>query len=267
MKRAKRFVLPALLLSLCAATATAGVVVEMNTTDLTREQAAPQPVTMSIQGSQARFDHGTDNSVVFLGEKREMLIFDHSRRQVMRMDEETMEQFGRQISAAMEQMQKQMANMPPQVREMMKDKMPQLQEVEMHEVKISKSSVSETQGGHPWVRYDVTSDGVKVRELWVTAWSNVNLKGDDFAVIDEMSRFAEKMVASLGKAMQMGQKFENPMAQWSEIDGFPVLIREFDGDTATSETLFRSVERRDLEGGLFEKPAGYTEEKMEMPRM
>lgn len=267
MKRAKRFVLPALLLSLAGAAALAGVVVEMETTDLTSEQAAPKPVTMSIQGNLARFDDGSNHSVVFLGDAREMLILDHSEKRVMRMDEETMEQLGNQISAAMEQMQKQMANMPPQVREMMKDKMPQMQPAEMPEVKIVKSSVRETQGGQPCVRYDVISDGAKVRELWVTEWSNVDLKADDFAVIDEMGRFAEKLVASLGQAMKMGQNFENPLAQWSEIDGFPVLIREFDDGTATAETLFRSVERRDLEGSLFEPPAGYKEEKLEMPRM
>lgn len=42
------------------------------------------------------------------------------------------------------------------------------------------------------------------------------------------------------------------------IDGFPVLMREFKDGKPATEMLFRSVEKRQLDPGTFEVPAGYT---------
>ena len=44
-----------------------------------------------------------------------------------------------------------------------------------------------------------------------------------------------------------------------EINGFPVLVREFDGGLASSEVFLKSATRQSLSNELFSVPDGYKE--------
>ena len=49
----------------------------------------------------------------------------------------------------------------------------------------------------------------------------------------------------------------NTIDIFSQIDGFPVVTRDFEGGELESETVLESVTERDLDPDAFEPPKGY----------
>ena len=56
---------------------------------------------------------------------------------------------------------------------------------------------------------------------------------------------------------------ESPFQAMSEIDGFPVLTRRFNGDEVIAETMLTSIGRGDVDDGLFSPPDDYTRQEIE----
>jgi hypothetical protein len=76
-----------------------------------------------------------------------------------------------------------------------------------------------------------------------------------------MSRFLQELVASMPmlQSMQADQGLEG----LDRVEGYPVLMREFENGKAVSEVLFRSVEKRALPAATFEVPAGYAARRLD----
>jgi len=260
-----------LLATLFAAPLSAGVVAQMENRDLSGDAETKTQVRILLQDKLARFDDGMtessgpDTSMIFRGDREEMLVVEHGRKQVMRIDQQTIEQLGAQMNAMMKQMEEQMANMPPEVRQMMKDKMPGMGAAPaVPKIEVKATTVRETQQGYPCLRYDVFQEGKRVREYWVTSMDNVGITSEDFSVFQEMSGFFEKMLNAFSQAMSLQEMLENPVAELAKMDGFPVLMREYDGDKVVQENRLVSVEKRSLPAEEFDAPAGYKETKMGM---
>ena len=56
----------------------------------------------------------------------------------------------------------------------------------------------------------------------------------------------------------------NPMGEFANIDGFPVLSRHFVAGELESETILKSADERDLDPDDFGVPEGYKLETMGM---
>ncbi len=52
---------------------------------------------------------------------------------------------------------------------------------------------------------------------------------------------------------------DNPFQMMNEIEGFPVVTRQFEHGRATEETALKSATREALDDELFAPPAGYEE--------
>ncbi len=103
-----------------------------------------------------------------------------------------------------------------------------------------------------------------MRELWVTDWGNVEGGAEMAAGFRAMAEFMSQMLDALPSMGPVpGGLGDSVVTQMKEVDGFPVVTRDFgDGGRLASESALRSSERRSLDPAVFEPPAGYKRRSM-----
>ena len=102
-----------------------------------------------------------------------------------------------------------------------------------------------------------------MRELWVTDWSNVEGSEETVEAFQEMADFMNELLSAIPMDQAPGGLADSIAAQMKELDGFPVVTREFgDGGGLESESTLRSADRRTLDPAEFEPPAGYKRREM-----
>ena len=58
------------------------------------------------------------------------------------------------------------------------------------------------------------------------------------------------------------QSNDNPFAYLKEMDGYPILSRQFSNGIATEETTLKSIVEQDINQNEFAAPEGYTKQDM-----
>ena len=256
-----------------AAPLLAGVVFEVETKDhrsqeVTTSQAAVEGRLLKMEVKAG--GGGGDGEMIYRGDRREMVVVDHGEKSYFVLDAEGIKQIAGQIGAAMSQMEEALKNVPESQRaaieKMMKDRMPQ-QVTAAVQTELKKTGEHAEQAGYPCVKYDVLQGGEKVREMWVTDWSNVEGGKEVAGMFREMSGFFQEMMDAFRSASgPMGalvsQIGDNMFEHMKELDGFPVVTREFGGGGLESESTLRSAARKSFAAGDFEPPAGYKQQQM-----
>jgi hypothetical protein len=208
-------------------------------------------------------DDGSRMTMIFRGDLDATIFVDHERRAYSVLDQETMAAVSTQLEQAMKEMEAQLEQLPEEQREMMRKmmegRMPQAA-ADPPVFEVRQTDRRDTIDGHDCVCYEVDMDGERVNEVWVTDWSSVSIGKEDFEVFKQMTEFYKQMLASMPNAgASMRQNFLGGM---EKIDGFPVLMREYDGDTVSGETRFHSIEEIADDAAAYEPPAGYKEQKI-----
>ena len=72
-----------------------------------------------------------------------------------------------------------------------------------------------------------------------------------------MAEFSKELTSAFESGPFGSQAGETPFEHMNEIDGFPVVTRNFAGGELESESTLRSAEERDLDPDAFEPPKGY----------
>jgi hypothetical protein len=259
------------LILLVAAPAVAGTIFDM-TVEYDSGKKTEQ-MRMTIEGSRLRMDtqmtEGQPSmSMIFRGDRDEMIVLDHSKSEAMVIDKATVEKMAVQMKQAQEQMEQMMANVPPAQREMMekmmKDRMQGMMAEPPTPADVRKTSETGTTNGYEWVKYDVLQDDQKIREYLVTDWSNLKTDASTFDVFKEMAEFFESVTQSLGSSMPIAA--QNPFDEANKLGGFPVITQEFRGGAVESRTELTAVTTGDVADDLFENP-GYKVKKITPPKM
>lgn len=268
--------------TLAVAPTVAGVVFQVETTYHSdspgvesSEMSVEKPnLKMEISPRRGESDGGDQKDVaIWNGDRRQMVVVDHRDKSYIVIDGEAAERLGGQMQGqmqqAMKELEKRMEGLDPKQREMMekmlKGKMgapgaaqgaPKAPQSEFR-----KSGERATKNGYPCVRYDVLRGGEKVQELWVTDWSNVKGGADVVDTFKEMADFWQELLDSFSDMMGGAGGFmttdRSSIDIFSQIDGFPVVTRDFEGGELESETVLESVTERDLDPDAFEPPKGY----------
>jgi len=242
----------------------AGVIVEMVSKDLASSQESPAD-RMYAQGEMLRMESSEEDGGHMIFRDGAMLIINHSEKSFYRMDENSMAQVSSQMSEAMKQMQEQMAQLPPEQRammeKMMKGRMPAgmspqtsspLPELRMEAT--GKNQVSE----YSCEMWEVFRGEEKIRELCAVSIDDLGGIAEAMEAFKAMAGFSRKMMESV-QQMPFANIAENPYQFMDQLDGFPVLTREFKDGRAISETLLKSVTQETLDENLFQVPKGYRE--------
>jgi len=269
------------LLILLASPLAAGVVYEIEVTD----HAAGEPSTteLAAEGKMLKMSIAPGRTsgrgeMIFRGDRREMVVVDHDDKSYVVMDEATAKQLADQLGGvsdqmkeAMKRVEEQLKNVPEDqramVEKMLKERMPNMggNAPSRPANEYKRTGQRATKAGYPCVRYDVLRGGEKVREMWVTDWDNVEGAREVREAMLDMADFFEQIMSSLSESLGgLGPAFggDSPFDGLREMDGFPVVVREFDGGELESESTLRSARRRTLDPADFEPPAGYKRRSM-----
>ncbi len=270
MKR-KTFSVFLLSATLALAPALAGVVYEIDFTDHEQSPPKSESIEAAVEGRNLKMGiasggRGKQGEMIFRGDRREMVVVDHEDRTYQVLDEATMKQIAGQVGSAMSQMQEALKNVPEDqramVEQMMKQRMPQ-QAPQKPRSELKKTAERGDKNGYPCVKYEVLRNGHKIRELWVTDWSNVEGGSDVVGSFEEMAEFFKEMMDSIPDFGQGGSSGDPVFEHMKEMGGFPVVTSEFDDDgSLEGESSLRSARRRTLDPAEFEPPSGYKRRQM-----
>jgi hypothetical protein len=250
--------------------AAAGVVYEIEVTDHGQSPPTSENIQASVEGRHLKMGvaggQGRQGDMIFRGEKREMVVVDHDEKSFFVMDPDALRAIAGQLGGAMAQMQEALKNVPEgqraAVEKMMKERMPQAAP-KRPASELRKTSERSSQNGYPCVKYEVYRGGRKIREMWVTDWSNVEGGAEASDVFEDMADFFHEMMEALPNFGGGGGADDNVFEHLRDLNGFPVVTREFAEDgSLEGESSLRSASRRSIAPSEFEPPAGYKRQQM-----
>lgn len=259
----KRILLFALTAAMASATAVAGAVFEFEITEYGEDPPRKGTMETTTENDATRmefsFADGRDSSgMIFLGDKGEMIALDHEQKEYVVLDEASMQRMAGEIGNAMRQA---LEGVPPEQRamleEMMKANMPQ---ASSEPATLHATGRSDSVNGYACRSYEVRRSGATMQELCVSAWRDIEGGREASAAIMRMGRFFQEVAQQFSDALGMNvmddqQQF---LAHLEELDGYPVLVREFDEDgELSSEMRLTSAKSTRVDPGVFQPPADY----------
>jgi len=251
-------------LLLAAAPLSAGVALDMVTTDASGQII--EAMKVYAQSGKIRMDGvgqpaDEQMSMIFLGE--EFLVLDHANQTYIVVDAAMIAEVGSKMEVAMQKMEAQLANMPPEqramVEEMMQGQMQGLMGAQSE--KRIPPRVEQIGAGQweskPCTQYAVYKGAEKTQEICAAPLDEIQGVGEAMSAFESMAGFmnalSESMPEPMGSAMA-----ENPMELIDQIDGFPVRRVDFSYGQIISETTLEGVVEQVLDESLFAIPANYT---------
>lgn len=270
----KKLILSQLLVLAAASTAWAGVVYEIEVTD--HEQSPPKTDDMQVTAEGKNIameippsEDGSGGKTIYRGDRREMVVVNDAEQSYFVIDKAVVAGIADQVSDTMKQMEEMYKNLPKEQQDAIKaarasgmEGMPGPAAIPRMEKEIKNTGERGNQRGYPCVKYEVLSDGRKIREIWITDWDNVEGGSEVVGVFEDMTDFFAELKESFPQ-MAEGQ---GPDMDFTETfaNGFPVVTREFDPESGDleSETGLRSAKRQTIDPDAFEPPSGYKRAEM-----
>ena len=256
---------------LMATPAFAGVVYEVETKDYSSSPERVSAGEMAVEGTSLKMmmNEGrgdSPNEMIFRGDRREMIIIDHDKRSYFVMDEATLKELAAKLNEVSAMMEQAMANVPESqramVEKMMKGRMPE-QPAPRVASELRKTGDSDTIGGYPCVRYELWRGGMRISELWVTDWSNVEGGPETTEAFQAMSEMLKEMLDSIPQFAGGGDVADAAFEHMVEMNGFPVVTREFADDGSLERMVrLKSATRKSFDPAAFEPPKGYKRKDM-----
>lgn len=254
----------------------AGSVLELETAEYYEDPPVVSTVRISADDGSMRMevsslDDQATGGLIYRGDRREMVGIDHTKREYYVLDEASMQQMATQMESAMQDMQKALEDMPPEQRamaeQMMKQHMPQsMQQPAEAPATVHATGEEDSINGFNCDHYEVRRHDRKVRELCVTPWDDLP-EGQALAgAMREMADFFDRMAKAFSEGgMNLLGEQQEIFAHMKELDGYPVLTREFDdtGEVA-SESVLASASAEDVAPALFNPPPDYRKMQLGM---
>ena len=247
--------------------ARADLVVTLERKSMRTDPPAVESQQMSMAGDKLAAtvqESGRPSQLIWRGDKQTLYSIDPATKSYYAIDKATMTAVAEQVSGAMKQMQDELAKLPPEQRAQAEKMMANMGgkggAASGPSIEVKVSGEKQTIQGYPCTRYDVLLGGKRTSEMWVAGWSAIKVTKDDMAALRSMSTFFEDMVKS--NPMLRNLATSGAFQGLDRVDGFPVLVRHFDGDKVVEEMTLKGVERRAVPAGTFDIPAGYARKEL-----
>lgn len=267
--RAIGFVISVSFLLLLSSPLFAGEVISIINKDLTRENAKEETMRFLFSDGYMKMTNSDDSDMIFNSSAKNMTVITHSDKSYMILDQSTASNVKSEMEKAMEEA---MANVPPEqramVENMMKQRMPamvgpQQPQMEVQETEIRKTGRSDTISGYDCEYYEAFRGDQKEGEYCVASWSDLDVGDNIEQSFANMAEFMEGFFEEFRK-MSPAQMSDNPFSYMDEMDGFPVLNRQFSNGKASHESILSSITEQDIDESEFAVPETY--QKIEMMR-
>jgi len=253
------------------ATVCAGVVFHVETIFPNRTEVPSRTDAVMVDGKNLKMSMNepgnTQSTVIYRGDRDEILLINHGDRTWRVMDKATMINLGQHINPAMEKMQEALKNMPPE-RRMMMEKMLARQGVNSAmmggkvEMQVKKTSETKTINGYPCVKYETWQKDEKLAEHWVTDWKRIPGSQEAQGVFQDMAAFSREVGEGAFKGSRGSASFFDSIGK---IEGYPVLTRIFSNGTIVTESRLTGVEEKSISAQEFDPPKDYVKKDF-MPK-
>ncbi len=223
---------------------------------------------MSAEDGALRFDqldaNGTPTqSMIF--RNNEMVIVDHGDKTYLRITEKSVAELAKQMekaTAAMKQMQEQMANMPPQQRQMMekmfKGKMPGMPAA-VPAIRLEKGDAGNFES-YSCNYYKLFIGDEFRQQICAASADQVTGSNELMAAAKNMQEFSRNLTEAVPQ-IPMGSTLKGTFGVMSQMDGFPVVTREYEDGKFVSERFLSSAETVSFSPDHFSPPKGYKEKE------
>jgi hypothetical protein len=239
-----------------------GMVFHFETKNL-KSEGSVHKGTMYILGKNITMKMGGQDEqgyMIFRGDKELLWTVDDSKKEYTEMDKEMMEKMGQAMGNVMQSMEAQMANVPPEQRAMiegmMKQQMQQTPGSQKQEMTFKKTGQKKKIDGYPCIKYEVYREKEKVREMWVAEWVSFKSGKDIETAFKAMSDFFVPLMEVM-KSSPLFHSIDNPYSHNEKVNGFPVVVTEFDDGKPSMVTTFKKSENKKIKASMFDPPKGY----------
>jgi hypothetical protein len=262
-------------LALWPAVGGAGVVVEMETREAGVEGAVLSRGLLWVQGDRLRFDPVVDadgkapQSILFLASEQRMLSIDHTHQWYGEMNPVLLQAVKAQLADALKEVERQLAQIPDEQRAAVEARIREQLSPSgqaLPEREIQRTEDKRQLGTYPVVRYVVLEDGEKVRDIWVTEWSNVP-EGEELRQgFEAMEGFVRQMVTTLAELPRMESLIQrmgdNMLKELTSLPGLPVLSVGYENGQAVKELAVTAVKKTTVAPEELAPPADYSSRNM-----
>ncbi len=255
-----------------AAPSFADSILEFQSTEFGQGQPIVGTVQISTSGDNTRLEINSVSSaetggMIFHGARDEMIILDHAQGSYMIIDQARMNAMASQVSQAMTQMQEALAAMPPEQRALAEQMMQrQFPAAAPKQSPKQSPDIINALGSHGEVagiecrNYEVMRDGRKVRELCMSDWDDIAGGQETAEALKDVAGFFESMrqAFSGAGAMDAFDRQQELFGHMNELDGYPILYRDFSASGALErQVILTSARQEDVSPGFFKPPQGY----------
>lgn len=251
-----------------AAPSFADSILEFQSTEFGQGQPIVGTVQISTSGDNTRLEINSVSSaeaggMIFHGVRDEMIILDHAQGSYMIIDQARMNAMASQVSQAMTQMQEALAAMPPEQRalaeQMMQRQFPAAAPKQSPDIINALGSHGDV-AGIECRNYEVMRDGRKVRELCMSDWDDIAGGQETAEALKDVAGFFESMrqAFSGAGAMDAFDRQQELFGHMNELDGYPILYRDFSASGALErQVILTSARQEDVSPGFFKPPQDY----------
>lgn len=109
----------------------------------------------------------------------------------------------------------------------------------------------------PCRKYSVYRGQAKIQEVWATDWSRAKIAPSEFDVLRKLAMSYDRMSASLAMIPILKGIALIPIEGINQVEGYPVLIRQYGGGKLTYEIVLGAPASATLPSDLFTLPPGY----------
>ncbi len=249
-------------------TSRADSVLEFQTTEFGGGEPIVGTVQISTSGSDTRLEIISVSSaeaggMIFHGDQQEMIILDHAQANYMVINKQQLSAMSSQLGDAMTQMQQALAAMPPDKRAMAEQMM--RQRIPAQAPKRAPATINDLAShgevaGIACRNYEVIRSGRKVRELCVSDWDDIHGGQDTASAMKGIADFFDSMrqAFSVAGGMEVIDRQEELFEHMKELDGYPVLYRDFSPNGSLQrQTLLTGAREASVAPDFFEPPKDY----------
>jgi hypothetical protein len=253
----------------------ASSVIELITTEYSQGTPVVGTVEISTRNGNSRVEITSVSSsesggMIYKPALKEMTAIDHGSQEYYVIDQAMMDRMAGQVSDAMKQMQAALEAMPPEQRalaeQMMQGRMPQQEVAPAPAVTLNKTGEAGTIAGFDCDYYDVMKEGLRIRELCVTGWDNIEEGKEVAAAMMDLAGFFESMRQAFSGSggLQVMDRQQELFGYMKELNGYPILTRDFAADGSVEmESRIRTAGHVDLAPEFFEPPSTYTQQSLQ----
>lgn len=256
-----------LLMTFCTTSLQAGEIIEIVIKDFKNSAATEETMQFLLSDGFMKMSSDKNTDMIFNYDEQNMSIISHEDKSYMILDKNT----GSSIKNEMEKMMEEaLANVPPEQRAMMENMMKQRMsqmlgsqetKIEMPKTDFRATNRNDTINGYDCVYYEVLKNDQKESEYCVASWSELDASDNIKNSFTNMAKFMESFLEQIRK-MSPVQVDSNPFSIMEEMNGFPVLTRQYSKGKISEETTLSSIIEKDIPDSVFQMPEGYKKQSL-----